>query len=79
VQNATGATVVKSALGQKIGAFTTIDLTYRWQAPWDTTIVLDVDNVLDETPPFARLDLGYDPFTATPIGRAAKISVTKRF
>lgn len=79
VQNATGATVTKSALGQKIGAFTTIDLTYRWQAPWDTTIVLDVDNVLDEAPPFARLDLGYDPFTATPIGRAAKISVTKRF
>jgi iron complex outermembrane recepter protein len=79
LQDATGAPVVKSSKGQKIDSFTTVDLTYRLQAPWDTTVVLDVDNVFDEDPPFARLDLGYDPFTATPLGRTLKVSVTKRF
>ncbi|WP_374471518.1 TonB-dependent receptor domain-containing protein [Phenylobacterium sp.] len=76
---ATGASQLRSNRGRKIGAFTTVDFTYRLQAPWDTTIVLDVDNVFDQDPPFARLDLGYDPFTATPLGRNFKLSVTKRF
>ncbi|HVI32208.1 TonB-dependent receptor [Phenylobacterium sp.] len=79
VQNATGATLPRSNEGRKIEAFTTVDATYRWQAPWDTTVVLDVDNVFDTDPPFARLDLGYDPFTANPLGRTFKVSVTKRF
>lgn len=79
LQDATGAPVVKSNEGRKIDAFTTVDVTYRLQAPWDTTVVVDVDNVFDEDPPFARLDLGYDPFTANPLGRTFKLSVTKRF
>jgi iron complex outermembrane receptor protein len=38
-----------------------------------------VDNLFDNDPSFARLDLGYDPFTGNPIGRTYKISVTKKF
>jgi iron complex outermembrane receptor protein len=68
-----------SSAGQKIEAFKTVDLTYRFLAPWDTTFVFTVDNVFDEEPPFARLDLGYDPFTANPLGRTYKLNVTKRF
>ena len=40
---------------------------------------LSIRNLTDQDPPFARLDLGYDPFTASPIGRTFKLSVTKRF
>ncbi|HEY8573136.1 TonB-dependent receptor domain-containing protein [Phenylobacterium sp.] len=79
LQDATGAPVPKSNKGQKIDAFTTLDATYRFQAPWDTTIILDIDNLFDTDPPFARLDLGYDPFTANPLGRTIKLSATKRF
>jgi iron complex outermembrane recepter protein len=79
LQDATGAPVLKSPRGQKIDAFTTLDATYRFRAPWDTTIIFDVDNLFDTDPPFARLDLGYDPFTANPLGRTYKLSVTKRF
>ncbi|MCR5878448.1 TonB-dependent receptor [Phenylobacterium sp. J367] len=79
VQNATGATQLRSNEGRKIDAFTTVDAAWRYQAPWDTTFVFDIDNLLDEDPPFARLDLGYDPFTANPLGRTFKLSVTKRF
>ena len=68
-----------SPLGQKIGAFVTHDLSYRAFLPWDVTLTASVINVLDQEPPFARLDLSYDPFTANPFGRYFKLGVTKKF
>jgi iron complex outermembrane receptor protein len=65
--------------GYNIDAFITSDITYRVLLPWDTTLVASVDNVFDEDPPFARLDLNYDPFTASGLGRTYKFSITKRF
>ena len=65
--------------GRKIDAFITHDLAYRVFLPWDTTLTASVINVLDEDPPFARLDLSYDPFTANPLGRYYKLGVTKKF
>lgn len=38
-----------------------------------------IDNVFDEDPPFARLDLSYDPLTADALGRTIKIGVRKEF
>jgi len=43
------------------------------------TGALTVENILDEDPPFARLDLNYDPFTASGLGRNWKVSLTKKF
>jgi len=65
--------------GKKIDAFITHELDYQVQLPWDTKVTASIDNVFDEDPPFARLDLNYDPFTASSLGRTYKISVTKRF
>ncbi len=65
--------------GLKIDAFVTHDLAYRVFLPWDTTLTASVINVFDEEPPFARLDLSYDPFTANPLGRYYKLGVTKKF
>jgi len=65
--------------GLKIDAFITHDLSYRVMLPWETTLSLSVINVFDEDPPFARLDLSYDPFTANPLGRYYKLNVIKRF
>ena len=44
------------------------DLSYLLQLPWDTTLSLTVENLTDEDPSFARLDLSYDPFTSSAIG-----------
>lgn len=77
--SATGTPVTKSNGGQKIDAFVTWDMSYRVLLPWETSAVLTVDNILDKDPPFARLDLGYDPFTANPLGRTVKLNVTKKF
>jgi iron complex outermembrane receptor protein len=65
--------------GQKIKATTLAEIDYRVQLPWDTTATLSIDNLFDEDPSFARLDLNYDPFTGNPLGRTYKVSVRKRF
>ncbi|CAN1530834.1 CirA Outer membrane receptor proteins, mostly Fe transport [Caulobacteraceae bacterium] len=65
--------------GKNIESTLTTDLTYRVFLPWDTTATISMDNVFDEDPPFARLDLNYDPFTASGLGRTWKVSLTKKF
>ena len=75
----TAGTAIGQANGKQIDAFVMTDLTYRVFLPWDTTATLSVDNMFDEDPPFARLDLNYDPFTASGLGRTWKVSLTKKF
>lgn len=70
---------IGQANGKNIDAFVTSDLTYRVFLPWDATATVSVDNMFDEDPPFARLDLNYDPFTASGLGRTWKFSLTKKF
>lgn len=65
--------------GKNIDSFTTHDFTYRVFLPWDVTAAATVENIFDEDPPFARLDLNYDPFTASGLGRNWKVSLTKKF
>ncbi|WP_068879277.1 TonB-dependent receptor [Phenylobacterium sp. CCH12-B4] len=65
--------------GQTIKSTILAELDYRVQLPWDTTMTLSVDNLFDQDPAFARLDLNYDPFTGSAIGRTYKVSVKKRF
>lgn len=67
------------AAGKQVDSFTTHDFTYRVFLPWDVTGALTVENIFDEDPPFARLDLNYDPFTASGLGRNWKVSLTKKF
>jgi iron complex outermembrane receptor protein len=72
----TGMVVTK---GSNIKSTVLVDLDYRVQLPWETTVVLSVDNLFDRDPSFARLDLNYDPFTGNPLGRVFKVSAKKRF
>ena len=65
--------------GKNIESFTTFDATYRLKLKTGTTIALSALNILDKAPPFARLDQNYDPFTASPLGFTAKISITQDF
>jgi iron complex outermembrane receptor protein len=79
VRDPANAAVPLTNAGQKIKTQTTFDLTYRALLPWDTTLVATVDNIFDQDPAFARLDLGYDPFTGSPLGRTLKVTVQKKF
>ncbi len=80
-----GVTDVRAGLGAttqrgvEIGSFLTHDLVYRLSLPSETTITASVINIADRDPPFARLELSYDPFIANPLGRYYKLLLNKKF
>ena len=73
------ASVARGTRGSEVGSFLTHDVTYRFDMPRQMTLTASVLNVTDRDPPFARLDLSYDPFLGNPLGRIAKVTLTKRF
>jgi iron complex outermembrane receptor protein len=77
-KDSTGAPVQVTA-GKKIDKQILTDLAYRVFLPWDTTVTAAITNLFDEDPSYARLDLGYDPFTGDPLGRTYKLGIKKRF
>ncbi len=71
--------IVLGSPGSTVDSYLTHDLYYRVQLPAQMTLNASVLNLADEDPPFARLDLNYDPFTGSPVGRVFKLGVTKSF
>jgi iron complex outermembrane receptor protein len=65
--------------GKKIENTVFHDLHYLVQLPWDLTLSASVENFTDEDPSFARLDLSYDPFTSSALGRTYKLGLRMRF
>jgi iron complex outermembrane receptor protein len=65
--------------GQTIKSFVSYDGTVVVNLPAETTVSFSIENILDTQPPFARLELNYDPFTGDAVGRTFKIGFTKRF
>ena len=45
----------------------------------DSAFWVSVYNLTDEDPPFARLDLNYDPYTHNPFGQMIKVGVRHKF
>ena len=45
----------------------------------ESALWVSIYNATDEDPPFARLDLNYDPYTHNPFGRIIKVGVRHRF
>jgi iron complex outermembrane receptor protein len=65
--------------GKTINSTVFHDLHYLVQLPWELTLSASVENFTDEDPSFARLDLSYDPFTSSALGRTYKVGLRKRF
>ena len=77
-KDSTGAAVTVSN-GKTIDAQVLTDLAYRVQLPRETTATVAITNLFDQDPSYARLDLGYDPFTGDPLGRTYKFSLRRKF
>lgn len=64
---------------------TTLDLHYNLnlgsmnQDLAESAVWVSIYNATDEDPPFARLDLNYDPYTHNPFGRIIKVGVRHKF
>jgi iron complex outermembrane receptor protein len=62
-----------------IGEFVQLDVVYRVELPWDTTLTAQVQNVFDEDPSFATSQYNYDYTLGNPLGRVIGVGVRKRF
>ena len=66
--------------GDKIDAMNTIDFNYSVNLADDrVTLNLSAHNLLDESPPLAPAELGYDAYTHSPVGRIIKAGIQYRF
>jgi iron complex outermembrane receptor protein len=65
--------------GKTIDSYMTFDVNYRLTLGENTTFLFGVQNITDEDPPFARLDLNYDPLTGDAIGRTIRVGVRQGF
>ena len=55
------------------------NVTYRTSLPGDVTLLATIENVFDKDPPFALLEMSYDPLTGSALGRTFKIGMRKSF
>jgi iron complex outermembrane receptor protein len=65
--------------GEFIGAQVIQDLSIEAPLKWRTLLTITVTNLFDIDPPFARTEIGYDAFTADPLGRTVKVGLRKSF
>ena len=79
--NATAAAVAAPVGGNlRIAEYFQHDLTYRVELPWDTSLTVSVQNLLDTDPPFAfGTQYNYDFSSGNPLGRVIAIGVRKHF
>jgi iron complex outermembrane receptor protein len=72
----------------RVKAFTTADLHGGWVLPFegfmrDTQLTVDVSNLFDKKPPYfydaGSQAYGYDPSTASALGRVVQIGLRKKF
>ncbi len=68
-----------SFIGKRVTEFITVDLQATYQAPYDSTITVGVNNVLDTNPPFSSQNTeGYDTAIAENRGRFIYARITKK-
>ena len=70
---------------QWVSPFVTVDWLARYYFPSDNkfthglTAQLNVDNVLNQSPPLVEETGGFSPESANPLGRFIQLSLTKRW
>ena len=68
-----------SFIGKRITEFVTVDLQATYHMPYDSTITVGVNNLLDTNPPFSSQNTeGYDTAIAENRGRFVYVRLTKK-
>ena len=67
---------------RRIDSYTTVDLHIGYDLDtWveGLSVALDLQNALDEEPPFVNIAGGYDPQVASPLGRLVAVSARMKW
>ncbi|WP_309603992.1 TonB-dependent receptor domain-containing protein [Phenylobacterium sp.] len=70
---------VPITFGLTVDKFVTLDLTYRVELPWNSTLSISALNIFDKAPSAARIEYSYDPYIGNPYGRTVKVVASKKF
>jgi len=62
-----------------VGDFIQVDLVYRVELPWDTTLTAQLQNAFDEDPSFVYSQYNYDYTMSNPLGRVIGVGIRKKF
>jgi len=65
--------------GRRIDAYFNLDLVYRMNVTDDLTVSLNISNVTDEEPSFARSQIAYDSGYGSPLGRTVELGASYKF
>jgi iron complex outermembrane receptor protein len=63
----------------KLKDFWQHDITVQAELPWQSTLTVSVQNILDTDPPDAPSNYNYDYTTGNPLGRVFEIGIKKKF
>ena len=67
-------------LGRDVSSWTVLDVQFRYYTDWDGTFTLNIDNALDNKPPFAGSDIwGFDLGTHDPRGGFVTLGYRQKF
>ena len=65
--------------GRRVDAYFNLDLVYRVNVTDNLMMSLNVSNVTDEDPSFARNQLAYDSGYGSPLGRTFELGASYKF
>ena len=65
--------------GRRVDAYFNLDLVYRMNVTDSLTMSLNISNVTDEDPSFARNQLAYDSGYGSPLGRTFELGASYKF
>jgi iron complex outermembrane receptor protein len=73
---ASDGTPTEITYGDKVDEYFSHNLYFSWDSPWQTRFSLSIVNLLDEDPPDARHQIGYNPYVGDPLGRTFEFGFT---
>ena len=65
--------------GRRIESYINLDLIYRLDVTDALSMSLNISNVTDEDPSFAREQIAYDSGYGSPLGRTIELGATYKF
>ena len=72
--------LVAAGAARTIKAYNKLDFNLLYTPnQGQTKLFVDIDNINDEEPPLAHLDISYDPYTHSPLGRTVKLGIVHKF
>ena len=73
------STGTASTVITEVASYSKFDVNVAYRLNEDSVVFVNIDNLTDEDPPLAPVELNYDPYTHSPLGQTLKVGVNYKF